>query len=41
LAGLFNSVIFDDLIGDFLLILLALCIAAGQERVSDKKIRGV
>ena len=39
LAGLFNSVIFDDLIGDFLLILLALCIAAGQERVSDKKIR--
>jgi O-antigen ligase len=39
LAGLFNSVIFDDLIGDFLLILMALCIAAGQERVSDKKMR--
>ena len=32
LAGLFNSVIFDDLIGDFLLIFLALCIAAGQEK---------
>ena len=32
LAGLFNSVIFDDLIGDFLLIFLALCLAAGQEK---------
>ena len=31
MAGLFNSVIFDDLIGDFLLIFLALCISAGQE----------
>jgi len=32
LAGLFNSVIFDDLIGDFLLIFLALCLTAGQEK---------
>jgi O-antigen ligase len=32
LAGLFNSVVFDDLIGDFLLIFLALCLAAGQEK---------
>jgi O-antigen ligase len=32
MAGLFNSVIFDDLIGDFLLIFLALCLAAGQEK---------
>jgi len=32
LAGLFNSVIYDDLIGDFLLIFLALCLAAGQEK---------
>jgi O-antigen ligase len=32
LAGLFNSVIFDDLSGDFLLIFLALCLAAGQEK---------
>jgi hypothetical protein len=36
LAGLFNSVIFDDLIGDFLLIFLALCLAAGQESKSIK-----
>ena len=34
MAGLFNSVIFDDLIGDFLLIFLALCISAGQEQKS-------
>jgi len=34
IAGLFNSVIFDDLIGDFLLIFLALCISAGQEQKS-------
>ena len=36
LAGLFNSVIYDDLIGDFLLIFLALCLAAGQETKSIK-----
>ena len=36
LAGLFNSVIYDDLIGDFLLIFLALCLAAGQENKSIK-----
>jgi O-antigen ligase len=36
LAGLFNSVIFDDLIGDFLLIFLALCLAAGQENKNIK-----
>ena len=36
LAGLFNSVIFDDLIGDFLLIFLALCLAAGQENKGIK-----
>jgi O-antigen ligase len=33
LAGLFNSIIFDDLIGDFLMIMIGLCLATGQEQL--------
>jgi O-antigen ligase len=34
LAGLFNSIIFDDLIGDFLMIMMGLCLAAGREQLA-------